>query len=178
MSLIVLTNFIRIMDHGDAQTDVPDEDDLGVKTQGAYQNGFPNKVAKIFNPVNQEPDPNNYNWLGFVYQGAALTMTGDNLESTLVFANNKLTMNLVIEAVQKRWQIKVETWVMSTSEEPEPLRRLAMEKWIASSLSYDAETIEVTLSSAIDAIAAGVPQKVLTMDRVGDLPMTGNLRTG
>ena len=43
-SLVVLCQFVRILDHGGAQEDVPDEDDLGVKTQGAYQNGYPGQT--------------------------------------------------------------------------------------------------------------------------------------
>jgi len=175
MSLTILTNFVRILDYGGQQGDVPDEDDLGVKTQGAYQNGWPGKTAKLTSVIPN--DDNDYVWLGFIYQGAALTLSGDNLESTLVLANNDVSMNIALEAVEKRWQIRVETWVMKNDEEPKPSSRLAMEKWIAASIAYDAETIEITLASAIDAITASIPQKVLTVDRVGDLPVTGSIRT-
>lgn len=172
MSLTVLTNFVRILDYGGSQGDIPNEGDLGVNTQGAYQNGWPGKEVKL-------PGDNKtrYLWLGFIYQGAALSLSGDNIESTLIIANNKLSMNIALEAVQKRWQVKVETWVMENDNDPKPKKRLAMEKWIAASLSYDTETIEITLASAIDAITTSVPQKVLSYRTVGDLPVTGSLNT-
>lgn len=175
MSLTVLTNFIRILDYGGEQGDIPDEGDLKVKTQYALQNGWPGQRLKLTDVV--PGDNNNYEWLGFIYQGAALTLSGDNLESTLLLANNDISMNIALEAVQKRWQVRIETWVMATQEDPKPKKRLAMEKWIAASIAYDAETIEITLASAIDAITASIPQKVLTADRVGDLPVTGSIQT-
>lgn len=171
-SLIVLCQFVRILDHGGAQEDVPDEDDLGVKTQGAFQNGYPGKLPRLDN------DPTNYPYLGFIYQGAALTTTGDNLQATLVVANNALSMSLILEGVQKKWQLKVETYLMK-SDDPNgiPIRRIAMEKWLMTSMNYDYETIEITLSSAIDAITAGVPQRTLSQALVGDLPTTGSIVT-
>ena len=171
-NLIVLCQFVRILDHGGAQEDVPDEDDLGVKTQGAFQNGYPGKLPKLPN------DPTDYQYLGFVYQGAALTTTGDNLQASLYLANNALTMSLILEGVQKKWQLKVETHLMDPSlENGVSIKRLAMEKWLMTSMNYDYETIEITLSSAIDAITAGVPQRTLSQALVGDLPTTGNINT-
>ena len=171
-SLIVLCQFIRILDHGGAQEDVPDEDDLGVKTQGAFQNGYPGKLPKL------DGDETDYQYLGFIYQGAALTTTGDNLQASLVVANNELSMSLILEGVQKKWQLKVETYLMK-SDDPNgaPIKRLAMEKWLMTSMNYDYETIEITLSSAIDAITAAVPQRTLSQSLVGDLPTTGGINT-
>ena len=171
-SLVVLCQFVRILDHGGALEDVPDEDDLGVKTQGAYQNGYPGQTPALDN------DPNEYQYLGFVYQGAALTTTGDNLEASLVLANNQLTMSLILEGVQKKWQLKVETWMMDPKKaQGVTIKRLAMEKWLMTSMTYDYETIEITLSSAIDAVTAGVPQRTLSQRLVGDLPTTGSIST-
>ena len=171
-SLIVLCQFVRILDHGGAQGDVPDEDDLGVKTQGAFQNGYPGKMPKL------DGDPTDYPYLGFIYQGAALTTTGDNLQASLVVANNQLSMALILEGVQKKWQLKVETYLMKPDDpEGSVIKRLAMEKWLMTSMTYDYETIEITLSSAIDAITAGVPQRTLSQELVGDLPTTGGINT-
>ena len=170
MSLIVLCQFVRIIDHGGALEAVPDEDDLSVSTQGAFQNGYPGETPKL------DGDPNEYKYLGFVYQGAALTTTGDNLQATLLLANNALTMSLILEGVQRKWQLKVETWLMEPGKS-KPVKRLAMEKWLMTSMNYDYETIEITLSSAIDAVSAGIPQRTLSLSLVGDLPTTGNIST-
>ncbi len=43
-------------------------------------------------------------------------------------------------------------------------------------MSYDPSSIELILSSAIDAVGANAPDKVLTRDMVGALPITGSLQ--
>ena len=43
-------------------------------------------------------------------------------------------------------------------------------------MSYDPETIEVILSSAIDAVGANAPDRVLTKEIVGYLPVTASLQ--
>ena len=87
-------------------------------------------------------------------------------------------MALILEGVQKKWQLKVETWLMDPkATQGVPIKRLAMEKWLMTSMTYDYETIEITLSSAIDAVSAGVPQRTLSQRLVGDLPTTGSIST-
>ena len=53
---------------------------------------------------------------------------------------------------------------------------LTEESWLVSSMSYDPEAIEVILSSAIDAVGANAPDKILTKEIVGNLPVTGSLQ--
>ena len=48
---------------------------------------------------------------------------------------------------------------------------------LAASLSYDPTTVEVLLSSAIDAVGANAPNKVLTTAMVGHLPITGTIQS-
>ena len=55
-------------------------------------------------------------------------------------------------------------------------KELTEEQWLASSMSYDPEAIEIILSSAIDAVGANAPDKVLTRDIVGALPITGSIQ--
>ena len=57
-----------------------------------------------------------------------------------------------------------------------PNKQLTEENWLASSMSYDPEAIEIILSSAIDAVGANAPNRVLTRDIVGSLPVTGSLQ--
>ena len=172
MSLIVLCQFILIIDHGGALEKVPDKGDLDVTVQGAFQNGYPGKTLGL------PGEPHEYKYLGAVYQGAALTTTGDNLQATLLLANNQLTMALILEGVQKKWQLRVETHLMDPDDDEGcSVKKLALEKWLMTSMNYDYETIEITLSSAIDAVTAGIPQRTLSQALVGDLPTTGGIQT-
>ena len=52
---------------------------------------------------------------------------------------------------------------------------ISQETWLVTGMSYDAEMIEVMLSSAVDAVGAGIPNFVLTRELVGALPITGQI---
>lgn len=113
-----------------------------------------------------------YSYLSFIYQGAAKSRSGDNLQATLVLANNTLAMNVANELVAKYATVTVENWLMNPSTYSRS-RLLTSEVWLASSFSYDPEAVEIVLSSSLDAIGTQAPTRVLTRKLVGALPTTG-----
>lgn len=153
MSLVLLTNFITISKSGNNPI--------------RYQNG---KVDGDLNFKNRA-----YSYLSFIYQGAAKNRTGDNLESTLVFANNPLALNLAIDAVEGRWSVEVVTCSLNPDDFSNP-KQLTLEKWIVSSVAYDPLNVELTLSSSIDAVGATAPNRTLTQKQVGALPNTARIQ--
>lgn len=154
MTLVALTNFITITDSKQ-------------KLQRRYQNGKTGGTVTL--------DDKDFDFLSFVYQGATKNRTGDNMEATLVLANNELSMNTAVEAVGGRWQIQVDTCTMNP-DDLAVLKKITTENWIVSTMAYDPVTIEVTLSSSIDAVGANVPNRVLTQKQVGALPSTAQLQ--
>lgn len=154
MTLVALTNFITITDSTQ-------------KLQRRYQNGKTGGTVTL--------DGKDFGFLSFVYQGATKNRTGDNMEATLVLANNELSMNTAVEAVGGRWQIQVDTCTMNP-DDLAVLKKITTENWIVSTMAYDPVTIEVTLSSSIDAVGANVPNRVLTQKQVGALPSTAQLQ--
>ena len=116
-----------------------------------------------------------YSYLSFIYQGAAKSRSGDNLQATLVLANNTLAMNIANELVASYATVTVENWLMNPSTYSRS-RRLTSEVWLVSSFSYDPETVELVLSSSLDAIGTQAPTRVLTRKLVGALPTTGSVR--
>tara|TARA_Y100001938_G_C7934646_1_gene351129 strand:- start:131 stop:670 length:540 start_codon:yes stop_codon:yes gene_type:complete len=117
----------------------------------------------------------NYYFLPFLYQGAAKNRSGDNLEAALIFANNKVAMNKAHEAVKNKWTVQVDVCKVN----PTTLaweRTLTTEIWLAASMSYDPSTIEVLLSSGIDAVGSNAPNRVLTSHLCGHLPTSGQIR--
>ena len=118
---------------------------------------------------------NLYTFLPFIYQGAAKTKSGDNLEAQLVLANNPVSMNHVRDAIAERHNVKVEVCKMNSDFTVDEI--LTVENWLIASFAYDATTIEVLLSSAIDAVGTTAPNRVFTTDIVGFLPRTGNIQT-
>ena len=87
---------------------------------------------------------------------------------------NQISLNAVRDAVANQRKVSVTTALMSDDFSSKQ-RDLTIEHWIAASMSYDTETIEVLLSSAIDAVGAITPSRVLTRLLVGDLPVSGSI---
>lgn len=154
MSLVALTNFITATN-------------ARGRVQHRLHNANPGQKITY--------DSSTYLYLSFIYQGATKNRTGDNMESVLVLANNPIAMDIARRAVDNRWQVKVDTCVMD-SDTFTPQRTIATENWLAATLAYNFETIEITLSSSIDAVGALAPNRVLTQSMVGALPTTGQIQ--
>ena len=136
------------------------------KVQHRFQNSQPGETVT--------KDGQKFSYLSFIYQGAAKNRTGDNMEAQLVLSNNLISMSRAHEAVKQRWNIEVSTCSMRLPEFT-VARTLTTEFWIAASLVYDFETVEITLSSSIDAVGTSVPHRVLTTSAVGALPTSGQI---
>ena len=54
-----------------------------------------------------------HDYLSFIYQGAAMNRSGDNLEASLILANNPLSMAFAKEFVEKKYYFLVETFLMT-----------------------------------------------------------------
>ncbi len=121
-----------------------------------------------------------YDYLSFIYQGAAMNRSGDNLEASIILANNPISMGHVKEFVTNKYQILVETFLMDTNFNKDTAAKnggkLTGEQWLAASMRYDPEAIELLLSSAIDAVGANAPQQTLTKSRCSHLPLTGQIQ--
>ena len=87
-------------------------------------------------------------------------------------------MNHVKNAIDERHNVKVEVCKMNNVNNEFTVNKvLTVENWLIASFAYDATTIEVLLSSAIDAVGTTAPNRIFTTDLVGFLPRTGNIQT-
>jgi len=134
--------------------------------QGRYQN------SNTANTITFDSNP--YAFLPFIYNGATKTLSGDNIESLLTFANNQLSLAKAYEAVESFWSVRVDTVLMDPSTFL-PNRTLSTEYWIPSSISYNVEGVQLALSTAIDAVTSSIPNKVLRSKDVGALPVTSRI---
>tara|TARA_R100000781_G_C4013041_1_gene104349 strand:- start:15 stop:485 length:471 start_codon:yes stop_codon:yes gene_type:complete len=121
-----------------------------------------------------------HDFLSFIYQGAAMNRSGDNLEASIVLANSPITMAYVKDFVEKKYYIKVETFLMTDDFNKDTAAKngglLTAEYWLAAGMGYDSQSIELLLSSAIDAVGANAPQQTLTRGRCSRLPLTGQIQ--
>ena len=178
MSAIALVTFIEIYD----PSLVPASGDISAAIQHRFQNSEPTSTGITFNGAR-------FNFLSFIYQGATRSNDGNNLESSLILANesedregvasigaNKLSMSYAAEAVNSGWSIKVSTCKMTDLTFNAVETVLAIDTWKISSMGYDNTTIEILLSSSIDAVGGNIG-RFLTSSLVGNLPITGRLAT-
>ena len=130
-----------------------------------------------------------FHYLPFVYQGTTINRSGDNIESNLIMGNHPLSMAKAQQAVLNRYFVEVNVCIMKNDDigsledkdsqgNPIDTSRsiLTTDTWLAASLSYDPEVVEVLLSSAVDAVGVNVPNIVLTSEAVGKLPVTSDIQ--
>jgi phage-related protein len=118
----------------------------------------------------------NYHYLPFIYQGTTINRSGDNIESNLIMGNHPLSMAKAQEAVVNSYFVEVNLCIVANNNIDNITNVLTTDTWLAASLSYDPEVVEVLLSSAIDSVGVNVPNLVLTTDAVGKLPVTSDIQ--
>ena len=178
MSAIALVTFIEIYD----PSLVPTSGDISAAIQHRFQNSEPTSAGITFNGAT-------FNFLSFIYQGATRSNDGNNLESSLILANesedregvasigaNKLSMSYAAEAVNNGWSVRVSTCQMTDLTFSTIKSVLATDIWKITSMGYDATNIEILLSSTIDAVSGNIG-RFLTSSLVGHLPVTATIQT-
>ena len=118
----------------------------------------------------------NYHYLPFIYQGTTINRSGDNIESNLIMGNHPLSMAKAQEAVLNNYFVEVNVCIVANDDIDNIKRVLTADTWLAASLSYDPEVVEVLLSSAVDAVGVNVPNIVLTSEAVGKLPVSSDIQ--
>ena len=182
MSAIALVTFIEIYD--------PKLVDNNGNILGAVQYRFQNSEPTREGIRDPKVGGNEkFNYLSFLYQGATRSNDGNNLESSLILANesedregvasigaNKLSMSYAAEAVNNGWSVRVSTCQMTDLTFTSVKTVLATDIWKITSMGYDATNIEILLSSTIDAVSGNIG-RFLTSSLVGHLPVTATIQT-
>ena len=117
-----------------------------------------------------------FHYLPFVYQGTTINRSGDNIESNLIMGNHPLSMAKAQEAVANKYFVEVNACIAANDNINNITSTLTTDTWLAASLSYDPEVVEVLLSSAVDAVGVNVPNIVLTSEAVGKLPVSSDIQ--
>ncbi len=161
MTLEAITTFIRFTDSEDTAI-----------VRFSFQNSTTTSAIDYTRPG--ETDSELYDFLPFIYSGATKTISGDNIESSLTFAANEISIAYAQEARENFYLVEVNTVLMNPTTFA-PNRTLTTEYWIASGLAYNVDGVQLSLSSSIDAVSAFVPNKVLLSKTVGSLPVSSRI---
>ena len=155
MTLEAITTFIRFTDSENTSIE-----------HFAFQNSTTTSAITY--------DSKSFDFLPFIYSGATKAISGDNIESSLTFAANPISIGYAQQARENGYLVEVNTVLMNPTTFA-PSRTLTTEYWIASGLNYNVEAVQLNLSSSIDAISSFVPNKVLLSKNVGALPVSSRI---
>ncbi len=121
-----------------------------------------------------------YQFVPFGFSGVTVNRTGDGLEATLVFPNNSLTRNWGVSAIEQAWIMEVDVLII---KDPDPDTGLSTENEIMHTYTgqvtggqWDNTSLNLELSSVLDAVGTDVPRRSLTNRVVGNLPISNNVR--
>lgn len=123
---------------------------------------------------------NKYNFVPFGFSGVTVNRTGDGLEATLVFPNNDLTRSWAVTAIETRHLIEVDVLIIEDSD-PETGPNAAhniVHTYIGQVTGgqWDNVSLNLELSSVLDAVGTDIPRRALTRKIVGNLPISNNVR--
>jgi hypothetical protein len=116
-----------------------------------------------------------YTFLPFGFSGISINRTGDNTEATLVFPNNDLSRNWVLQAVKERWLGRVYVMLLNPDNTSTGTRMSQCFGQVAGG-DWDETSVKLTLNTVLDAVGSDVPLRRLTQSLVGALPITSNVR--
>lgn len=127
-----------------------------------------------------------YNYIPFIYQGGTQNRSGDNITAGIGLAPNEISMAFAADVTEtvsnnsnepERYPMTVRA--VTTSLNPDTFELTGIitdETWLAAGMTYNAELLEIVLSSAIDAVNALAPTYTLSRYNVGRLPVSSNVR--
>ena len=115
-----------------------------------------------------------YQYASFGYSGSVIDLQGGNLDASLVFAFNDLTLNMAVEAAEDRWMVDIRTvWLdPGTFVEQDDFMD---DTFMVTGFTHDTSRLSLSLSSPLDAISGDVPRRKLSNVLVGSLPSTGDV---
>jgi hypothetical protein len=121
-------------------------------------------------------DSATYLFVPFGFSGVTVNRTGDGLEATLVFPNNTLSRGLADTAINDNYVVEVE--VLLVDSEDALGTHTKVHSFIGQIVSgqWDNVSLNLQLSSVLDAVGTDVPRRSLTQKLIGNLPISNNVR--
>ena len=150
-----------------------------------FQNFFIGKRIQHASPAQRKRNPasppkSGYRFVPFGFSGVTVNRTGDGLEATLVFPNNEISRSWAVDAINESWVIEVDVLII---EDPDPDTGLEATNTIvhtytgqATGGQWDNTSLNLELSSVLDAVGTDIPRRSLNKRTVGNLPISNNVR--
>jgi len=142
--------------------------DNGLLTQFKFQNFFINKEMTF--------DGNQYTFVPFGFSGVTVNRTGDGLEATLVFPNNDLTRGWAVTSIRDHYIMEVDVLIVDSDSATGSHDRVHSYIGQVVGGDWDNVSLNLLLSSVLDAVGTDIPRRSLTRKLVGNLPVSNNVR--
>ena len=144
----------------------------GSDTKFCFQNFF------IGESITYESD--SYSFVPFGFSGVTINATGDGVDCSLVFPNSTenigvLTRTFAKDAISERWIAYVRVLFVYPDDKTD-FTRLCQYYGQISQGAWDESKTFLTLNSVLDAVGLDVPQRRLSQDLIGDIPITSDVR--
>ena len=126
-----------------------------------------------------------YNYIPFIYQGGTRNRSGDNITAGIGLAPNEISMAFaadITETVDANNAERLPMIVRAVTVAMDPQTYTTTDKiitdetWVAAGMTYNADLLEIVLSSAIDAVNALAPSYCLSRYNVGRLPVSTSVQ--
>jgi len=121
-----------------------------------------------------------YQFAPFGFSGVTVNRTGDGMEASLVFPNNDLTREWAVAAIKSSYLMEVEVLIIEDSDPESGLTatHTTVHTYTGQVTGgqWDNTSLNLELSSVLDAVGTDVPRRSLTQRMVGNLPISNSVR--
>jgi hypothetical protein len=140
----------------------------GENTEYRFQNFFINQQ------ITHQSD--NYTFVPFGFSGVTVNRTGDGLEATVVFPNNEVSRAWGVNAINQNWVMEVDVLIIDDDAKDGPHNIVHSYTGQVVGGQWDEVSLNLQLSTVLDAVGTDVPRRSLTKELVGNLPIANNVR--
>ena len=121
-----------------------------------------------------------YQFAPFGFSGVTVNRAGDGMEASLVFPNNDLTREWAVAAIKSSYLMEVEVLIIENSDPESGLTatHTTVHTYTGQVTGgqWDNVSLNLELSSVLDAVGTDVPRRSLTQRMVGNLPISNSVR--
>ncbi len=145
-----------------------------------FQNFF---IGKNMTHTGTDGVNTDFQFIPFGFSGVTVNRTGDGLEATLVFPNNDLTRRWGVNAIEDRYLMVVQVLIIENSTVDGEQTVTSPGANVVHTYTgqvtggqWDNVSLNLQLSSVLDAVGTDVPRRALNKTNVGNLPISNNVR--
>jgi len=142
--------------------------------QYRFQNFFLTQNMRLKGTT--DPSTRTYTFIPFGFSGVTVNRTGDGLEASLVFPNNKITRRWAIDAIEEYWIMEVDVLIVDDDDRAGSHQIVHTYTGQVTGGQWDNVSLNLQLSTVLDAVGTDIPRRSLTRDLVGNLPITNSVR--